>query len=65
MADSGLSGQLPLRRLKEVTRAYHHAFGLFWWFPLSLDTSGGLQVCLEVLDASTSFRCLNSLWSCA
>ena len=33
MADSGLSGQLPLRRLKEVTRAYHHAFGLFWWFP--------------------------------
>lgn len=33
MADGGVSGQQPRRRLQEVRRAYHRAFGWGWWFP--------------------------------
>lgn len=33
MADGGVSGQQPQRRLQEVRRAYRRAFGWYWWFP--------------------------------
>lgn len=33
MADGGVSGQQTQRRLHEVRRAYHRAFGWYWWFP--------------------------------
>jgi glycosyltransferase involved in cell wall biosynthesis len=33
MADGGVSGQQPQRRLKEVYLAYLRAFGWLWWFP--------------------------------
>ena len=33
MADGGVSGQQTQRRLQEVRRAYHRAFGWYWLFP--------------------------------
>ena len=36
MLDSGISGQLTLRRLTEVARAYMRAFLWFWWVPFVL-----------------------------
>lgn len=33
IASGGISGQQTQRRLQEVRRAYHRAFGWRWWFP--------------------------------
>ena len=33
MSDAGVSGQHPIRRLKEVVMAYRRSFGLFWVIP--------------------------------
>ena len=33
MGDAGVSGQQTRRRLREVKRSYHHAFGWRWWIP--------------------------------
>ena len=32
MADGGISGQMPKRRLSEVCFAYRRSFGKYWWF---------------------------------
>jgi len=36
MGTGGVSGQQTRRRLQEVRRAYHRAFGWAWWFPFSM-----------------------------
>ena len=36
MADGGISGQLPKRRLSEVCFAYRRSFGKYWWFTFFL-----------------------------